>query len=139
MQVFLRTSMHLSHSTGDHLLGVQFITSLKPDLWCLMYEATAQYWAFVFCSSGFEICNVLREAVIGPSPNPRAGGPGLCIYETWKHGGPGIYLGTGWLRTSGPPRPILNNHYEHLRRKPNLYTAIAIQKTRENKNIKSQT
>jgi hypothetical protein len=53
-------------------------------------------------------CNLLRGfswgsvtavflwcGVVSPTPNPQSGGPGLCIYDPWRQGGPAIPPGTG--------------------------------------------
>jgi hypothetical protein len=38
----------------------------------------------------------LQSRVVGPTPNPHLGGPGLCIYIPQRQGSPVIPPGTGF-------------------------------------------
>ena len=46
----------------------------------VVYNAIVQYRALISCSSGFEICNILRGEFVSPSQNPQPEGLGLRIY-----------------------------------------------------------
>lgn len=46
-------------------------------------------------SSGLGTCNMLQGEVVSPLPNPHPGGPGLCIYDSQRHGGLAQPLGSG--------------------------------------------
>lgn len=48
----------------------------------------------------------MGEAV-NPSPNPQPVGPGLCIYDLRKKGGPSMPLAFGLLGTSEAPLPLV--------------------------------
>jgi hypothetical protein len=61
----------------------------------VVYGTTAQYCALGPCSSDFKTCDVLWGEVVRPLPNPKPGGPGLCIYDPWRLGIQDVPLGTG--------------------------------------------
>jgi hypothetical protein len=43
---------------------------------------------------GFLTITILRGWIVSPAPNPQPGGPGLCIYDPRRQGGPAIPPGT---------------------------------------------
>jgi hypothetical protein len=46
---------------------------------------------------GFRNNNLfLRGWIVSPAPNPQPGGPGLCIYDPRRQGGPDVPPGTGY-------------------------------------------
>jgi hypothetical protein len=45
---------------------------------------------------GFVIITFLQGWIVSPAPNPQPGGPGLCIYDPRRQGGPAIPPGTGY-------------------------------------------
>jgi hypothetical protein len=46
---------------------------------------------------GFVILIFLQGWIVSPAPNPRPGGPGLCIYDPRRQDGPAIPPGTWYL------------------------------------------
>jgi hypothetical protein len=78
----------------------------------------AFFKSFLYCcfSDLVTIC-FLRGGVVGPTPNPQPGGPGLRIYVPQRHGGPAIpphalgfpfshllqHTGVRWGYSSPPP------------------------------------